>query len=306
MIEFRDVSYTYEPIKRTHRHSKSASTEPVAWGRSPDDRWAVSHLSFELHDGELFGIAGHTGSGKSTLIQLANGLLQPTFGKVIADGRDLADKKAAAEARRNVGVVLQYPERQLFAATVYDDVAFGPRNLGLSAEEVDARVREALQMVHLSVDDLGQRNPFALSGGQQRRVAFAGVLAMKPTTLILDEPVAGLDPRARRSFLDLVVELHTQGGLTVAIVSHNMDDLASLCDRILVLNQGKLHAIGTPQDVFASEQDMRAIGLGVPQTSAFANRLAERGLHLETGGRVPTIDELADLIAHSYREGSEG
>lgn len=306
MIEFKDVSFTYEPVKRKHRRAKEASSEPVAWGRSPDDRWALSHLSFTLNDGELFGIAGHTGSGKSTLIQLANGLLQPTFGTVLANGRNLADKGAAAEARRDVGVVFQYPERQLFAATVFDDVAFGPRNLGLSSDEIDQRVNEALELVHLSADELGQRSPFALSGGQQRRVAFAGVLAMRPTTLILDEPVAGLDPRARRQFLDLVVELHEKGGLTVAIVSHNMDDLAYLCNRVLVLNQGRLHAIGTPQEVFSDEQDLRGIGLGVPQTSSFANKLAARGLALETGGRVPTVDELADAIAGRYREHGRG
>ena len=299
MIEFRDVSFTYEPAKRKHRRTRQEGG-PADWGKSPDDRWALRDLSFTLEDGELFGIAGHTGSGKSTLIQLANGLLQPNHGSVLSNGRDLSQKGAAAEARRDVGVVFQYPERQLFAATVFDDVAFGPRNLGFSGDEVAQRVREALELVHLDLDELGQRNPFALSGGQQRRVAFAGVLAMRPTTLIFDEPVAGLDPRSRRTFLDLVAELHAQGGLTVAIVSHNMDDLAWLCDRILVLDQGRLHSIGTPAQVFADEREMRSIGLGVPQAVSLANNLAKRGVNLRWEGDLPTTQTLADAIAARY------
>jgi energy-coupling factor transport system ATP-binding protein len=302
MIEFKGVSFTYEPMQRSRRKARSAEAKPADWGRSPDDRWAVADLSFHLEDGELFGIAGHTGSGKSTLIQLANGLLQPTYGDVLVDGHNLADKKFASEARRDVGVVFQYPERQLFAATVFDDVAFGPRNLGLSAEEVEARVREGLELVHLDVDELGSRNPFALSGGQQRRVAFAGVLAMRPTTLILDEPVAGLDPRARRRFLNLVVELHQKQGLTVVIVSHNMDDLAQLCDRVLVLNNGHMHSLGTPQEVFADEASMKSIGLGVPQAVSLANNLAKRGFMLPVAGGLPTTDSLADAISRAYRD----
>ena len=300
MIEFRDVSFTYQPVKRSRRKARSADAKPADWGRSPDDRWALAELSFALQDGELFGIAGHTGSGKSTLIQLANGLLQPTHGTVVANGHNLSDKKAAAEARRDVGVVFQYPERQLVAATVFDDVAFGPRNLGLTPDEVDARVREGLELVHLDLDEIGQRSPFALSGGQQRRVAFAGVLAMRPTTLVLDEPVAGLDPLARRNFLDLVVELHRKQGLTVVIVSHNMDDLAELCDRILVLNNGRMHAIGTPIEVFADEEAMRGIGLGVPQVVSLANNLRKRGIEPALPDGLPTIDTLADAIAARY------
>ena len=302
MIEFQDVSFTYEPVKRSRRKARSANAKPADWGRSPDDRWALADLTFTLEDGELFGIAGHTGSGKSTLIQLANGLLQPTYGAVLTNGRNLADKKAASEARRDVGVVFQYPERQLFAATVFDDVAFGPRNLGFSSDEVETRVREGLALVHLDADEIGTRNPFTLSGGQQRRVAFAGVLAMSPTTLILDEPVAGLDPKARRSFLDLVVELHRKQGLTVVIVSHNMDDLAELCDRVLVLNNGHMHAIGTPEEVFADEEAMRAIGLGVPQAVSLANNLAKRGIDLPLPPGLPTLDTLASAIESRYNE----
>ena len=300
MIEFRNVWYTYEPVKRKRRKGRSADAPPADWGRQPDDRWALADVSFTMGDGELLGIAGHTGSGKSTLIQLANGLLQPSRGTVLANGRDLSDKKAAAEARRDVGVVFQYPERQLFAATVADDVAFGPRNLGLSVDEVDVRVRRALELVHLDADELAPRNPFALSGGQQRRVAFAGVLAMWPTTLILDEPVAGLDPRARRDFLGLVAELHSREGLSVAIVSHNMDDLADLCDRILVLNQGHVHALGTPAQVFADEEGMRSIGLGVPQAASLANGLARRGVLPARHEGLATLESLADGIAARF------
>ena len=298
LIEFANVSFTYEPItlERRRKSSVAPAGKQADWGRSPSEYWALKDLSFSVRQGEFFGIAGHTGSGKSTLIQLANGLLKPTEGTVRIDGRSLADKGAATEARRDVGVVFQYPEHQLFAATVFDDVAFGPRNLGCRSEEVEARVCEAMEMVHLYIDELRDRNPFELSGGQQRRVAFAGVLAMRPHTLVLDEPVAGLDPRAKRRFLNLLVELHRDQGLTVAVVSHNMDDLAQLCDRILVLNEGRLFALGTPDDIFADEQRLKSVGLGVPMASHLAIRLAAEGIPLPLGA-VPTDEELAQAIA---------
>ena len=301
MIEFKGVSYTYDQTPRSHRKRKgNADTEPAKWGRSPEDRWALADLAFTIEDGEMFGIAGHTGSGKSTLVQMMNGLLEPTYGSVRVNGHDIADKSAASEARREVGVVFQYPERQLFAATVFDDVAFGPRNLGLSADEVKIRVEEALKAVHLDGADIAERSPFALSGGQQRRVAFAGVLAMKPSTLVLDEPVAGLDPKAKRDFLGLVKELHDTQHLTVALVSHNMDDLANLCDRIIVLNNGHLYALGTPEEIFSDEEGMRSIGLGVPQAASLANKLAERGINLPLGAGLPTLESLAQAIAQRY------
>ena len=298
LIEFENVSFTYEPVsqKRHRKSSVSPEGKQADWGRAPDEYWALKDVSFSVREGEFFGIAGHTGSGKSTLIQLANGLLTPTEGTVRVGGRALSDKRAAAEARRDVGVVFQYPEHQLFAATVFDDVAFGPRNMGLSAEQVERNVRDAMNMVHLSLDDLRDRNPFELSGGQQRRVAFAGVLAMHPRTLVLDEPVAGLDPRAKRRFLNLLVELRDKQGLTVVVVSHNMDDLAQLCDRVLVLNEGRLFALGEPESVFADEQRLKSVGLGVPSAAHLANRLATAGIHLPVSATA-TADELASSIA---------
>ncbi len=298
VIRFENVSFTYEPISQSRRKKSSVAPEgkQADWGRSPSEYWALKDLTFEVRKGEFFGIAGHTGSGKSTLIQLANGLLKPNEGAVYVEGRSLADKRIASEARRDVGVVFQYPEHQLFAATVFDDVAFGPKNLGYSAEQIEESVRAAMEMVHLDLDELRDRNPFELSGGQQRRVAFAGVLAMQPHTLVLDEPVAGLDPRAKRRFLDLLVELRDKQGLTVVVVSHNMDDLAELCDYVLVLNEGRLFALGNPSTVFADEHKLKDVGLGVPHAVHLANRLKNAGIELPISP-VPSFDELASAIA---------
>lgn len=298
LVEFERVSFTYQPIsQKKHRLSRTApAAERADWGRSPNEYWALKDLTFSIREGEFLGIAGHTGSGKSTLIQLANGLLQPTEGSVRIRGASLADRKAAVEARRDVGVVFQYPERQLFAATVYDDVAFGPRNLGFSSGEVDEAVRNAMELVHLDIDELRERNPFGLSGGQQRRVAFAGVLAMQPRALVLDEPVAGLDPQAKRSFLALLEELHREQDMSVVVVSHNMDDLAAMCDRVLVLNEGELFALDVPERIFADEERLRSVGLGVPHASHFVNVLAKGGIRLPVSS-LPTLDELADALA---------
>ncbi|WP_255467459.1 energy-coupling factor transporter ATPase [Raoultibacter phocaeensis] len=280
----------------------AADTPKPLWGNPEGKQWALCNITFTLEDGEFFGIAGHTGSGKSTLIQHMNGLIHPTSGRVLVDGIDIADKKAAAAARSNVGVVFQYPEHQLFAATVYDDVAFGPRNMGLSSDEVDARVRESLAQVSLDFDEIGEKSPFELSGGQQRRVAFAGVLAMRPSKLILDEPVAGLDPAARADFLNLIAELHTSG-LTVVMVSHTMDDLARYCDRILVLKEGSTFALGTPEEVFSHAAELREIGLGVPSAQKLANDLKDAGIGLN--GRLYDTASLADALATLYRKAGE-
>ena len=306
-IEFRGVSFTYQPVSQT-RHRKSSvgrGGKRADWGRAPDEYWALKDVSFAIREGEFFGIAGHTGSGKSTLIQLSNGLLKPNEGTVLVRGQALEGRKSATFARADVGVVFQYPEHQLFAATVFDDVAFGPRNLGYSSAEVEERVRAAMNMVHLDLDELRDRNPFELSGGQQRRVAFAGVLAMDPHTLVLDEPVAGLDPRAKRRFLDLLAEMHREQGLTIVVVSHNMDDLAELCDRVLVLNEGALFALDEPSRVFADEQALKSVGLGVPHAAHLANGLLAAGINLPVG-TVPTVDELAGAIGsrlHGQQEG---
>lgn len=279
-------------------NAASSNTPKPLWGNPEGKKWALCNITFTLEDGEFLGIAGHTGSGKSTLIQHMNGLIHPTAGRVLVDGVDIADKKAAAAARSNVGVVFQYPEHQLFAANVYDDVAFGPRNMGLSSDEVDARVRESLAQVALDFDEIREKSPFELSGGQQRRVAFAGVLAMRPTKLILDEPVAGLDPAARNDFLALISDLH-ESGLTVVMVSHTMDDLARYCDRVLVLKEGSLFALGTPEEVFSHAEELREIGLGVPSAQKLANDLKEAGIHLN--GKLYDTESLADALAALYR-----
>ena len=285
VIAFENVSFTYDPAKGKRKRAgkrEGAEGPHPDWGNDPDAVWALRDVSFAIAPGEFFGIAGHTGSGKSTLIQHMNGILHPTCGRVLVEGCDVADKAQAARVRADVGVVFQYPEHQLFADTVYHDVAFGPRNLKLSDEEVDARVRESLALVNLDFDEIGDVSPFELSGGQQRRVAFAGVLAMRPRILVLDEPVAGLDPAARRDFLTLIAGLHAQGR-TVVMISHSMDDLAALCDRVLVLNEGRTFEVGTPGDVFLRAGELNGIGLGVPAAQRVANALRERGLPLPAG-----------------------
>ena len=264
--------------------------------------WALHNVDLTVHEGEFLGIAGHTGSGKSTLIQHMNGIVHPTMGRVSVCGRDLADKRAAAEAKGLVGLVFQYPEHQLFAPTVYEDVAFGPRNLGLAPEEVDARVRQALELVGLPFDKVADRSPFSLSGGQQRRCAFAGVLAMRPRVLVLDEPAAGLDPAARDSFLSLIAQLHDEG-LTVVMVSHSMDDLAALCDRVVVLNEGRTMLTGTPSEVFCQGERLRRVGLGMPAAQRMADGLRAAGAPL-ADSRLYSIESLADAVASLAKGGA--
>lgn len=298
IIEFQDVCYTYNPPQSKRRRAKQAketTEKPAKWGNDPDAVWALRDINFSVRRGEFFGIAGHTGSGKSTLIQHMNGILHPTYGRVLVEGKDVADKAQAASVRADVGVVFQYPEHQLFADTVYNDVAFGPRNLKLSEDEVDARVRESLALVRLDFDELRDMSPFELSGGQQRRVAFAGVLAMRPSILVLDEPVAGLDPAARHDFLALIANLHAQG-LTVVMISHSMDDLAEHCDRLLVLNEGRIFEVGTPAQVFLRADELNDIGLGIPAAQRVANALREAGLPL-TQGTLFDSDSLARELA---------
>lgn len=283
-IAFEQVSYTYiDPKSRKRKKRKleagEGSAERGKWGTDPDAIWALKDVSFSISDGEFFGICGHTGSGKSTLIQHMNGLVHPTEGRVLFKGRDLADKRNASDARTQCGLVFQYPEHQLFAPTVYEDVAFGPSNLGLAGDELDERVRTSLELVGLCFDDIADKSPFELSSGQQRRVAFAGVLAMKPQALVMDEPIAGLDPKSRRDFLALIKGLH-ESGLTVVMVSHSMEDLAELCDRVLVLNEGRVHAVGTPEDIFQNTADLKELGLAAPVAQTLAGRLREKGFDL--------------------------
>lgn len=284
-LAFESVGYSYDSPKERKRGRGDGSGARA---------WALRDVTFTLADGEFIGLAGHTGSGKSTLIQHANGLLHPTVGRVLFDGGDLADKRVAQACRSAVGLVFQYPEHQLFAATVREDVAFGPRNLGLSDEEIAERVGEALRLVHLDEEDIGERSPFELSGGQQRRVAFAGVLAMRPRVLVMDEPVAGLDPVARAEFLELIGELH-RSGLSIIMASHSMEDLARLADRILVLAEGEIFRIGAPDEVFADVEGLRGVGLDAPAAQRFAAELRAAGFDLPQ--RLYDVDSLAAAIA---------
>ena len=245
---------------------------------SPFQATAIHGVSLTIRDGEFIGLIGHTGSGKSTLIQHLNGLLRPSSGRVLIDGKDLFAKDTdKREVRRKVGLVFQYPEYQLFEETVAADIAFGPKNLGLSPEEVDARVRDACAQVHLDYETFKDRSVFELSGGQMRRAAIAGVLAMQPQTLILDEPCAGLDPRGRDEILGLVRELQRTRGTTVVMVSHSMDDVASLVSRVIVMNRGQIAMDGTPREVFRQGEALRAMGLDVPEAARLAARLREKG-----------------------------
>ena len=301
VIELSHVSYSYSLSARERRrwHKRSsaegASTKQALWGNDPSSPWALRDVSLTVRRGEFLGLAGHTGSGKSTLVQHLNGLIRPQEGSVRALGLNLSNKKDAAAVKAKVGVVFQCPERQLFAETVAQDVAFGPHNLGLPQDEVDRRVESSLARVGLDLAAVGDKSPFELSGGQQRRVAFAGVLAMEPEVLVLDEPMAGLDPAARRDFLELIDRLHREG-LTVVMVSHSMDDLANCCDRIVVMNEGAVFAEGTPAQVFAHADELKSIGLGVPAAQRMALALAETGVPLRCGG-LYTVESLADELA---------
>ncbi|MDB1866205.1 energy-coupling factor transporter ATPase [Collinsella aerofaciens] len=304
VIEISHLSYSYSLSARERRrwHKRSAvegaSNKQTLWGNDPSSPWALRDVSLTVCRGEFLGLAGHTGSGKSTLVQHLNGLIRPQEGSVYALGLDLSSKKDAAAVKAKVGVVFQYPERQLFAETVAQDVAFGPHNLGLSQAEVARRVASSLARVGLDLATVGDKSPFELSGGQQRRVAFAGVLAMEPEVLVLDEPMAGLDPAARGDFLELIDRLH-RDGLTVVMVSHSMDDLANCCDRIVVMNKGAVFAEGTPAQVFAHADELKSIGLGVPAAQRMALALAKAGVPLRFDG-LYTVEslavELSDLL----------
>ena len=304
VIEISHLSYSYSLSARERRrwHKRSAaegaSNKQTLWGNDPSSPWALRDVSLTVCRGEFLGLAGHTGSGKSTLVQHLNGLIRPQEGSVYALGLDLANKKDADAVKAKVGVVFQYPERQLFAETVAQDVAFGPRNLGLSQAEVARRVESSLARAGLDLATVGDKSPFELSGGQQRRVAFAGVLAMEPEVLVLDEPMAGLDPAARSDFLEFIDRLH-RDGLTVVMVSHSMDDLANCCDRIVVMNEGTVFAEGTPAQVFAHADELKSIGLGVPAAQRMALALARADVPLRLDG-LYTVEslavELSDLL----------
>ena len=270
---------------------------------SPFASVAIHDVNLTIEDGELIGLLGHTGSGKTTLIQHLNGLAKATEGRIVVDGLDLTEKGVSLlEVRRKVGLVFQYPEYQLFEETVAKDIAFGPKNLGLPQEEIDRRVRLAMQQVGLEYDQIADCSPFDLSGGQMRRVAIAGVLAMQPKVLILDEPTAGLDPAGRRSILNMIRSLHAAGGLTVIMVSHSMDDISTLPTRLVVMSKGELVLTGTPREVFMQQELLESIGLGVPQAAQLTHALRAEGYDLPED--LYTLEEVRDAILRLY--GKEG
>ncbi|WP_027339512.1 energy-coupling factor transporter ATPase [Halonatronum saccharophilum] len=238
--------------------------------------YTLKDIDFKVEKGEFIGLIGHTGSGKSTLVQTLNGLIKPTEGEIIIGGSDITKEKDLKEVRQKVGLVFQYPEHQLFEENVFLDVAFGPKNLGLEGEELEERVKEALVAVNLNYKEFKDKSPFKLSGGQQRRVAIAGVLAMKPEVLILDEPTAGLDPKAREELLQEITSLQKRSGLTIILISHRMEEVGQLADRIIVLEKGKIVLEGTPNFVFSHVDLLEGIGLGVPQITKVMHELKNK------------------------------
>ena len=268
---------------------------------TPFVKTAIENINLEIEEGEMVGVIGHTGSGKSTLIQHFNGLLQPTSGKIFIDGEDMwADKAKLRDIRFKVGLVFQYPEYQLFEETCYKDIAFGPKNMGLSDAEVDKRVREAAAFVNLSEEQL-MKSPFELSGGQKRRVAIAGVIAMKPKVLILDEPTAGLDPKGRDRILGQLKEYHQEEKNTVLIVSHSMEDVAKFAQKVLVMNRSKVFLYDTVENVFARAKEISDIGLAVPQITQIFAELAKRGY--EVNSNVYTIEAAKAELLRLLEEG---
>lgn len=260
---------------------------------TPFEHRAIDNVSFRVERGEFIGVIGHTGSGKSTLIQHLNGLLKPTSGEILLDGKSIwADKKTTRQARFRVGLVFQYPEYQLFEETVYKDIAFGPKNMGLSQAEIDRRVREAAGFVGITEEQLNV-SPFDLSGGQKRRVAIAGVIAMEPEILILDEPTAGLDPEGREEILENINGYRKAKNATIMMVSHSMNDVARMTDRLLVMNKSHLAMDGTPMDVFRRAEELLDMGLDIPEITRVFLKLRKLGLDVEP---VYTMDQAVEIL----------
>lgn len=258
--------------------------------KTPFEKKALDNVNLIIKDGEFLALIGHTGSGKSTLIQHLNGLLEPTSGKIYVDGMDITAKGVKlADIRKKVGLVFQYPEYQLFEETIEKDIAFGPRNLGLSEDEITARVKKSMMMVGLDYDKYKYLSPFELSGGQKRRVAIAGVIAMEPKVLILDEPTAGLDPKGRDDILEQIKVLHDQYNMTIILVSHSMEDVGKLAERIVVMNKSKIELLGTPSEVFKEIEILEQIGLGVPQVTYLMRALREKGF--DVSDSIFTVEE---------------
>ena len=271
---------------------------------TPFEKTAVDNVNLEIEEGAFVGIIGHTGSGKSTLIQHFNGLIRPTSGKIYLDGTDIwADKTNIRQVRFQVGLVFQYPEYQIFEDTVYKDIAFGPRNMGLSEAEIKERVEETAALVGLTQAQLNQ-SPFDLSGGQKRRVAIAGVMALRPKVLILDEPTAGLDPKGREDILREIRRYHKETGRTVLLVSHSMEDMANCAEKILVMNAGKVFCYDTVENVFRQAKALQEIGLAVPQITRVCMQLREQGIPLSDD--IYTVEAAYQQILQLYRQQKEG
>lgn len=285
VIELKGVSYVY-----------SAGT--------PFQKNALNDINVAFERGKVTGLIGHTGSGKSTLVNLLNGLNKPTSGVVLLDGKDIWEKpKEISKVRFRVGLVMQYPEYQLFDETVRDDIGFAPRNQGLSEDEIEERVREAAEMTGIG-EDLLDKSPFELSGGQKRRVAIAGVLAMRPEVLVLDEPAAGLDPQGRREILGTLTSYAKSGNTTVILVSHSMEDMAYYCDNVVVMNNSEIFKTGTVDEIFSDAEKLSEIGLDVPVVSKIAAKLRSAGVNIE--GCLYTVDGVKDAIDRYIREGDKG
>lgn len=280
-----------EAVHLTHCYSEGSALKTIA----------LNDVSFRIEEGEFVGIIGHTGSGKSTLVQHLNGLLKPSSGQVLVDGEDLNGEHVDRRAlRQRIGLVFQYPEYQLFEDTVAKDIAFGPKNQGLSADEISERVHYAMDCVHLDYAKYAERSPFELSGGQMRRAAIAGVLAMRPSVLILDEPTAGLDPKGRDKILTMLEELHAAGHVTIIMVSHSMDDMARLATRLLVMSEGRIVAQGTPREIFSQAEMMTSIGLDVPDAARLCRVLREKGYDLPADLYRP--EELKEHLLRIWKE----
>ena len=281
IIELKDVDYIYNP-------------------GTPFEKRALDKINLQVEEGEFIGLIGHTGSGKSTLVQHLNGLMKPTKGTIIIDGEDLSSKETKMKSvRQKVGLVFQYPEHQLFEETIYKDIAFGPKNLGLSDEEVDKRVRDAMELVGLEFEELKERSPFELSGGQKRRVAIAGLIAMKPKVLILDEPTAGLDPKGRDDILDEIRKIYDKENITIILVSHSMEDIARLVNRVFVMHKGKVALDGPTREVFSKTDELEEMGLGIPQITKFMKAFKSRGNSVKDD--ILTIEEAKAEILNYLR-----
>lgn len=266
------------------------------------EKVALDNVNLKFYEHDFVGFIGHTGSGKSTLLQLLNGLLKPTYGKVSVDGIDTSQSGLSKTGlRQKVGLVFQYPEYQLFEETVYKDVAFGPKNMGLSDEEISKRVEKACVDVGLDFENIKDNSPFELSGGQKRRVAIAGVMAMEPDILILDEPAAGLDPKGRKDIFENIIKVYNERKITVVVVSHSMEDVAKFSKRIIVINKGKIFLDGTPEEVFEKENELNEIGLGIPKIVQFVNLMKNKGVFSKEFTALTVEDAVLEIVKNKEK-----